>query len=50
MVFKSFAKINLSLTVINKLKTGLHDIQSIYCLIDLSDSISVKKTKGKRKG
>ena len=49
MVFKSFAKINLSLTVNKKLETGLHDIQSIYCLIDLSDSIFVKKTKGKRK-
>ena len=49
MVFQSFAKINLSLTVNKKLETGLHDIQSIYCLIDLSDSIFVKKTKGKRK-
>ena len=49
MVLKSFAKINLSLTVNKKLDTGLHDIQSIYCLINLSDSITVKKIKGKRK-
>ena len=39
MVLKSYAKINLTLEVIKKLRNGLHDIQSIFCLIDLSDKI-----------
>ena len=42
MVLKSHAKINLSLLVNKKLKSGLHNIQSSYCLIDLSDEISIK--------
>ena len=42
MVLKSHAKINLSLHVNKKLKSGLHNIQSSYCLIDLSDEISIK--------
>ncbi len=45
MVLKSYAKINLSLSVNKKLKSGFHDIQSIYCLIDLNDKILVKKIK-----
>ena len=45
MVLKSYAKINLTLEVIKKLRNGLHDIQSIFCLIDLSDKISIKKIK-----
>ena len=47
MVLKSFAKINLSLSVNKKLKSGLHNIQSIYCLIDLHDEIFLKKIKNK---
>ena len=42
MVLKSHAKINLSLLVNKKLKNGLHNIQSSYCLIDLSDEILIK--------
>ena len=42
MVLKSYAKVNLSLLVSKKLKNGLHNIQSSYCLIDLSDEISIK--------
>ena len=45
MIFKSYAKLNLTLSVNKKLKIGLHSIQSIYCLIDLYDKISIKKIK-----
>ena len=47
MVLKSFAKINLSLNINKKLKNGLHNIQSIYCMINLNDEISIKKNKYK---
>ena len=49
MILKSFAKINLSLLVNKKLIGGLHDLQSIYCLINLFDKISIKKIKNKKK-
>ena len=45
MVLKSFAKINLSLSVNSKLKSGLHEIQSYYCLINLIDKIIINKIK-----
>ena len=46
MIIKSYAKINLSLIVNKKIKkTGLHNIQSKFCLIDLFDTISIKKNK-----
>ena len=46
MVLKSFAKINLSLTINKKIeKKRLHDIQSQYCLINLFDTILIKKNK-----
>ncbi len=44
MAFKSYAKINLSLSVNKKNSRGLHDIQSVYCLIDLYDKIQIKKS------
>lgn len=47
MVLKSYAKINLTLSVNKKLKSGLHNIQSIYCLIDLHDKMFLKKNKNK---
>ena len=47
MVLKSYAKINLSLSVIKKLDNGLHDIQSLFCLINLYDTILIKKKKKK---
>ena len=47
MVLKSYAKINLTLSINNKLKSGLHNIQSIYCLIDLHDKMFLKKIKNK---
>ena len=49
MVLKSFAKINLTLSVNKKLANGFHDIQSIFCLIDLHDKISIKKNFKKKK-
>ena len=49
MVLKSFSKINLSLSVNRKLKkSGLHDIQSYFCLINLFDEIRIKKIKGRK--
>ena len=48
MVIKSHAKLNLSLTINTKLKSGFHNIQSIYCLIDLHDKIIAKKIKNKK--
>ena len=36
---------DLYIKVIKKLRNGLHDIQSIFCLIDLSDKIIIKKNK-----
>ena len=47
MVLKSFAKINLSLSVTKRLDNGLHDIQSLFCLINLFDTISIKKSSKK---
>ena len=48
MVLKSFSKINLSLKVNSKLKNGLHEIQSYYCLINLCDKIEISKIKQKK--
>ena len=45
MVLKSYAKINLTLSVNRRLKSGLHKIQSLFCLIDLHDKILIKKIK-----
>ena len=49
MVLNSYSKINLSLSVNNKLKDGLHEIQSYFCLINLSDKIQIRKSKKKDK-
>ena len=49
MVLKSYSKINLSLRVNNRLKTGLHEIQSYYCLVNLSDKINIRKVKKKKR-
>ena len=45
MNLKSFAKINLSLNINKRLKNGLHEIQSHFCLVDLFDTIKIKKNK-----
>ena len=47
MVLKSYAKIKLTLNVNKKLKSGLHNIHSIYCLINLYDEISIKKNRNR---
>ena len=47
MALKSFAKINLTLNVNKKTKNGLHDIQSIYCLVNKFDTIYIKKNQDK---
>ena len=44
-IIKSYAKINLTLQVLKKLKNGMHDIESHACLIDLHDQIEIKKSK-----
>ena len=47
MVLSSYSKINLNLLVNSKQKSGLHNIQSYYCLINLKDKIKIKKINGK---
>ena len=41
---KSYAKLNLSLSVVGK-KSSLHKIESIITFINLHDLIRIKKTK-----
>ena len=49
MLLKSFSKINLTLNVNQKYKkTGLHEIQSYFCLINIFDQIKVNKIKGQK--
>ena len=48
MVLNSYSKINLSLNINRKLKNGLHEIQSYFCLINLSDKIKIKKINKKK--
>lgn len=48
MILRSYSKINLSLSVNKKLKNGLHDIQSYFCLINLFDQIKLKKIEGRK--
>ena len=47
MFLYSYSKINLSLNVNSKLKNGLHEIQSYFCLINLSDKIRIIKINKK---
>ncbi len=49
MLIKSYSKINLTLTVNSKSKNGLHEIQSLYCWINLFDKIEIEKNKDKDK-
>ena len=48
MVLSSCAKINLSLRINSKRKDSLHEIQSYFCLINLTDKIKLKKIKEKK--
>ncbi len=45
MKIKSFAKINLTLRVLKKLKNGMHDIETNSILVNLHDEINIKKSK-----
>tara|TARA_B100000886_G_scaffold207816_1_gene143750 strand:+ start:1276 stop:2106 length:831 start_codon:yes stop_codon:yes gene_type:complete len=45
MKLKSFSKINLSLRVLNKLKNGMHNIETNSTLVALSDEIEIRKNK-----
>ncbi len=45
MVLKSYAKINLTLQINKRLPSRLHEIQSLFCLVNLFDKISIKKNK-----
>ena len=49
MVLKSYAKINLTLSINKKLPNGFHNLQSIFCLVDLFDKITIKKLYNKKK-
>lgn len=46
-MIKSYAKINLSLYVIEKLKSKLHRIESFITFVDLYDEIKINKSKKK---
>ncbi len=46
---KSYAKINLSLKVIRKLKSKLHRIESLVTFVNLFDEIQIKETQNKHK-
>ncbi len=43
MILKSFSKINLSLNVNKKVSRNLHNIQSFFCILNLFDSVKIKK-------
>ena len=45
MRIKSYSKINLSLRVINKLKNGMHNIETNSVLINLFDEIDININK-----
>jgi len=44
---KSFAKVNLSLGVLGKLKSKLHKIESLFTFLKLYDEILIKQTNNK---
>ena len=46
-IIKSYAKINLSLGVTGKLKSGYHKIESLISFLNLYDEIKIKKIKDK---
>tara|TARA_B100001123_G_C15219469_1_gene990623 strand:+ start:736 stop:1245 length:510 start_codon:yes stop_codon:yes gene_type:complete len=42
-IIKSYAKINLSLGIVGKLKSGYHKIESLVSFLNLYDEIKIKK-------
>lgn len=45
MIIKSYSKINLTLKVLNKFKSGMHNIETNSVLINLFDEINIQKNK-----
>jgi 4-diphosphocytidyl-2-C-methyl-D-erythritol kinase len=45
LVIKSFAKINLYLQVLNKRKDNFHNLHTLFCRLDLADTLIFKKRK-----
>ena len=45
---KSHAKINLSLNVLGKKKSKLHNLETLVGFLDLHDDIYIKKTNKKK--
>ena len=45
---KSFAKINLTLKILNKYSNGYHKIESLISKISLADEILIKETQGSK--
>ena len=43
LICKSFAKLNLCLHVLNRREDGFHNINSIFCIINLFDTISFQR-------
>ena len=46
-IIKSYAKINLSLGVVGRLKSGYHKIESLISFLNLYDEIKIKKINNK---
>ena len=47
-IIKSYAKINLSLGVTGRLKSGYHKIESLISFLNLHDEIKIKKITGRK--
>ena len=45
---KSFAKINLTLKILNKYSNGYHKIESLISKINLADEILIKEIQGSK--
>lgn len=45
LAVKSFAKLNLYLEVLNKRKDNFHNLNSLFCRIDLADTLILKNRK-----
>ncbi len=43
LVIKSFAKLNLYLQILNKRKDNFHNLNTLFCRIDLADTLIFKK-------
>ena len=46
-IIKSYAKINLSLGVTGKIKSGYHTIESLVSFLTLYDEIKIRKIRNK---